>query len=155
MVCVGEAILRLFEAMNRVQRMTVFITGGVLLLVIAYLFQKEFLDWMMKAGFLSDPGTVFVVNRMLRMLLNDMGCILIIYGIFEKKIYLRLAAWLMLFEMVVLLPVYLVVKLSLEGPTELSSPLLSQIHRLIVNPLLMFVLMAGLFYQRCVFRKTP
>jgi exosortase F-associated protein len=88
------------------------------------------------------------------MILNDLACILIIYGLFEQRTYVRLAAWLMLFEMVVLLPLYLAVKLTLEGPTELSSPLLSQIHRLIVNPLLMFVLMAGLLYQKWVFRKT-
>jgi hypothetical protein len=40
------------------------------------------------------------------------------------------------------------IKLGWEGDSEISSPLLSFVHRLIVNPLLMFVLMAGLVLQR-------
>jgi hypothetical protein len=57
-------------------------------------------------------------------------------------------------EVFLLLPAYFIVKLTLEGDSEISSPLLSQIHRLIVNPLLMFLLMVGFVYQRVRTKNT-
>jgi len=52
-----------------------------------------------------------------------------------------------MFEFFILLPIYFIMKLSLEGDSEISSPLLSQLHRMIVNPLLMIILILGLVYQ--------
>jgi exosortase F-associated protein len=72
----------------------------------------------------------------------------LIYAWFKERKYLTLSFYLFLVEVGLLLPIYFIVKLSLEGDSEISSPLLSQIHRLIVNPLLMFLLMVGFIYQR-------
>jgi exosortase F-associated protein len=73
---------------------------------------------------------------------------LLIFAIFRRKSYLLIALYVFVFELFILLPAYFAIKLSLEGDTEISSPLLSFVHRLIVNPMLMLVLMAGFFYQR-------
>lgn len=81
------------------------------------------------------------------MAMNDGACLLIIYGLFQNRDYVRVAFYLFLAELFLFLPVYLLFKLTLEGDSELSSPLLSQIHRLIVNPVLMFLLMVGFYYQ--------
>jgi exosortase F-associated protein len=123
---------------------------GMMGLLFVYLFQKE--NPAQVLGFLLGTSSLnanleFAVNRTLRLLLNDAFCMLIIYALFRERAYVSLAFLLFCFELVVLLPVYLVIKLSLEGPSEISSPLLSYIHRLIVNPLLMFILMAGFYYQ--------
>lgn len=59
-----------------------------------------------------------------------------------------LASAVFLLELLIVLPFYMVAKLTLEGDSEISAPLLSFIHRLIVNPLLMMVLLAGLLYQK-------
>lgn len=101
-----------------------------------------------------SPNTIFVTNKTIRLILNDVLCVCLIYALFPGRNYLRLAWYLFLIELLIILPMYLVVKLSLEGDSELSSPLLSQIHRLIVNPLLMFLLMIGFLYQRLRAEKS-
>ena len=119
--------------------------SGVLLLAFVYLFQKHNF-W---GGFEGiHPNAIFALNRTARLTLNDLACFLIILAVFREKKYLKLAFFVFLVELMVILPVYLVVKLGLEGDSEISSPLLSQVHRLIVNPMLMILLMAGFLYQR-------
>lgn len=93
-------------------------------------------------------NTVFVINRSIRVLLNDAACMVLILAIFKQKKYLQVAFYIFLFEVLVLLPAYFMLKLSLEGDSEISSPLLSQIHRMIVNPTLMIVLIIAFAYQR-------
>lgn len=120
---------------------------GVALLLAVYFFQRAG-----AAGLSADfhPNTVFIISRSARLILNDFACFLIIFAIFKEAKYLRIAFWVFLLELVVILPVYLVIKLALEGDSEISSPLLSQVHRLIVNPMLMILLIAGFFYQRII-----
>jgi exosortase F-associated protein len=133
-------------------RISLFLIA-VSILVFTYVFQHVGF-----AGFIGlkrdvHPNIVFATNRALRMILNDMACFILIYLFFEEKKYLKLAFLVFLVEFLVVLPIYLVIKLSLEGDSEISSPLLSQIHRLIVNPTLMILLMLGFFYQK--YRKKP
>ena len=71
-----------------------------------------------------------------------------IYAIFYDKKYVKVGGMIQLIEMFVILPIYFVIKLTVEGDSEISSPLLSQIHRLIINPVLMVLLMIGFYYQR-------
>jgi exosortase F-associated protein len=129
------------------------------ILLLVYLFQRVSYAAIINA-LLPDtlhiiiPNLIFVVNKTVRLILNDVACMIFIYAVFPQKIYLKASFYLFLAELLVLLPLYLVVKLSLEGNSELSSPLLSQIHRLIVNPLLMFLLILGFVYQRLKREKS-
>lgn len=134
--------------------------GVVALLVLAtvYLFQR--LDY---AGIfimtfsdrtVLDPNVVFVINRTVRLVINDVACMALIFAVFQRRSYLAVAFYVFIFELLIVLPVYFAIKLSLEGASEISSPLLSFIHRLVVNPMLMIVLMAGFFYQRFWGRDT-
>lgn len=95
-------------------------------------------------------NTRFIINRSIRLIINDSLCMVLIFGLFLNKSYLKLASLVFLFELLLLLPIYLWLKLTLEGPSEISSPLLSPIHRMIVNPLLMIILIAALYYQQYV-----
>lgn len=104
--------------------------------------------------FILQPNVVFVINRTIRLLINDTLCMILIFALFQKKSYLKLSAVIFVFEAGLLLPLYLWAKLSLEGPSEISSPLLSPIHRMVVNPLLMIVLMAAFYYQQFVTSGT-
>lgn len=119
--------------------------AGLVILVAVYLLQRINL-----ATALGDlhPNAIFVINRTFRLILNDFACFLIILALFREKKYLKVAFLVFLVELLVILPAYFAVKLSLEGDSEISSPLLSQVHRLIVNPMLMILLIAGFFYQR-------
>jgi exosortase F-associated protein len=123
---------------------------AVLMLVSAYVTQN--VDWL---GSISsrttketDPSLHFIFNKTFRLFINDTACLILIYVFFQKRKYLNMAFALFVVELLVILPFYLLIKLTLEGDTEISSPLLSQIHRLIVNPTLMFLLMLGFVYQR-------
>ena len=119
--------------------------AGLGILAAVYIFQKASpAAWLGITG----PNAIFAVNRTIRLVANDFACFLIILAIFRTKRYLKLAFYVFLIELLIVLPVYLAVKLTLEGDSEISSPLLSQIHRLIVNPMLMILLIAGFFYQR-------
>lgn len=126
-----------------------FIAAGLLLSV--YLFQDlHLLNSMVRFAGLPQPDDTvgFIIRKTLRLIINDTACMMLIWAWFPGKSYLRMAWLVFLLEVLVLLPAYLSIKLSLEGPTELSSPLLSQFHRLLVNPLLMLLLMAGFVYQK-------
>lgn len=118
---------------------------GLLTLLGVYLFQR--LNPVIALGDLP-PNVIFMINRTARLILNDAACFLIILAIFKEAKYLKIAFCVFLVELLIILPVYFAIKLSMEGDSEISSPLLSQVHRLIVNPMLMILLMAGFFYQR-------
>ncbi len=120
---------------------------GLAILIGVYVFQRLSLGAVFEG---LHPNVVFSVNRTIRLILNDIACVLIIFALFSEKKYVKIAFLVFLVELLVVLPAYLLIKLSLEGDSEISSPLLSQIHRLIVNPMLMILLIVAFFYQRHV-----
>ncbi len=131
----------------------------MIILLMVYLFQRISYaslmnEWLPEALQVVNPNTIFILNKTVRLVLNDLACMIFIYAVFQKQVYLKASFYLFLAELLVMLPVYLFMKLYFEGTSELSSPLLSQIHRLIVNPLLMFLLMMGFVYQRLMYKKT-
>lgn len=95
-----------------------------------------------------NPNIIFIFNRTLRLLINDLLCVILIFVLFEEKKYVKAAFLILVIELVIILPSYFLIKLKMEGNSEISSPLLSQVHRLIVNPMLMFILIAGFYYQK-------
>lgn len=128
-----------------------FLLTGMGILVVVYVFQRVINIGGVAVN--ASPNAIFVINRTIRLILNDLACFLIIFGVFRERKYLKVAFWVFLFELLVILPGYLIVKLSLEGDSEFSSPLLSQVHRLVVNPMLMILLIAGFLYQRRIGRR--
>lgn len=128
-----------------VWRRVIYLCAGLFLLVAVYVFQR-----LNVASFLGNfpPNIIFVINRTTRLILNDLACFMIIVALFQERKYLKVAFLVFIVELLVILPMYFIVKLTLEGDSEISSPLLSQVHRLIVNPMLMLLLIAGFFYQR-------
>ncbi|MCE2896016.1 MAG: hypothetical protein LW721_16410 [Flammeovirgaceae bacterium] len=122
---------------------------GVVGLVIVFLFQQTvFLGQLVDQA--SHPYLSFSFNRALRLLLNDFFMLLLLAGWFRSRSVLQLAFAVQLIDFFLLLPVYLLVKLNLEGDVEISSPLLSQFHRLIVNPTLMILLIPAVYFQRFI-----
>jgi exosortase F-associated protein len=132
-------------------RRTILIAGALLGLFLVYLFQRiDYLGAVAKGlGMPEFSETVsFVVNRSTRLIVNDLLCIALVSLFFNDPRFSRLAFWLFVVELLVLLPLYLVIKLGAEGPSEISSPVFQPLHRLIVNPLLMIILIAGMHFQR-------
>lgn len=89
--------------------------------------------------------TAFIVNKVFRYLLNDGFAIMIIYALFEEKKYVRFAIGLLLFGLFILLPIYLAI--FLLRPEGFSS-MLGHMHRIILNPVLMMMLIPAFYYQK-------
>ena len=117
---------------------------GTIGIVLTFLFQDfSFLNYWS----LSEQ-TEFIVRKAIRVLLNDVFMLLIIAAWFKDKKVTELAIFIQLLDGFILLPFYLLLKLHFEGNSEISSPLLSQLHRLIINPTLMILLIPAVYYQK-------
>ena len=117
-------------------------------MILVYVFQRRWF-WFQDIHAINQFQYLpFVLNRLIRLTLNDSLCLIVFMAIFNSKKEVKLASLIFAIELFVMLPFYFLLKLSLEGDSEISSPLLSFIHRLIVNPLLMMILLMGLLYQR-------
>jgi exosortase F-associated protein len=93
-------------------------------------------------------STDFILKKLVRVTLNDLCMLLFLYAWFNSKSITKLGLWVQAIDTFILLPVYLIIKLNFEGTSEISTPLLSQWHRLIVNPTLMLLLIPAIYYQR-------
>ena len=124
---------------------------AVLVLVLMYMLQRlNYSAYIFSALSLQLPSEnfQFIFNRTLRYIINDLSVILLIYVLFQNRSLTRVAFALQVFGLFVILPIYFYFKLSLEGPSEISSPLLSFIHRIVVNPILMLLLIPAFYYQQ-------
>lgn len=139
-------------------RRIAFIIVGVIGLGLVYLFQN-YLDFYSIIFEFRAPGRIdylhetevqafpFIVNKAIRYLLNDLFSIAIIYGLFYERKYARFAVYVMFFGLLVLLPIYLYI--FLQQPEGFSS-MLSHLHRVVMNPVLMMLLIPAFFYQKNV-----
>lgn len=100
-----------------------------------------------------SPNANFAINRAIRLLLNDAFMLMLVIGWFYDRSITKLALFVQIIDFLILLPIYLFFKLSWEGNSEISSPLLSQFHRLIVNPTLMILLFPAVYFQRITKKK--
>lgn len=116
-------------------------------LALVFLFQH--VDVMTAlCGCNAHPFVHFSVRKLTRVLLNDSLMLLLIHAWFYDRSITKIAWYVQLVDVLVLFPLYLVLKLGMEGESEISSPLLSQFHRLIVNPTLMVLIIPAVYYQR-------
>jgi exosortase F-associated protein len=133
------------------------LTLGGIALALIYVFQRiNYGTLLLQALGMGRPGDdlVFVINKTVRLLANDLICFFVIYLIFKERGYRQVAFGVFLVELLLILPLYLLLKLNFEGSSEISSPLLSFIHRLIVNPTLMVLTGIALAYQKFVISKN-
>lgn len=134
-----------------------YIAAGCLGLFLVYFFQ-DYLDFYSVLFQFEAPHKLdytmaftdverfpFIINKAFRYLCNDLFSIAIIYGIFHERKYARFAVYVMLFGLFVLLPIYLV--LYFYQPPGFSS-MLSHLHRVVMNPVLMMLLIPAFAAQR-------
>ena len=124
---------------------------AILMLILMYMLQRTNYCTIIYSTIsldLPSANTQFIFNRTLRFLINDLSVILLIYVIFASRGLVKIAFYVQLFGLFIILPLYFYFKLTLEGPSEISSPLLSFIHRIVVNPILMLLLIPAFYYQQ-------
>lgn len=111
-------------------------------LVLVFLFQRQDIALMLGV---EDNFWRFIVNRSIRFILNDALAILLIYALFYERKYVVFAIWVQLLGMVFVLIPYFIIKFNLPS---YNGPLLSFLHRLVLNPTLLLLLIPAFYYQK-------
>ena len=112
-------------------------------LLIVFLFQG--LDLADLLGFGSSTTHKFSINRTFRFLLNDAFTIGLIYALFRERKYVVFSLYVQVAGMVLFLFPYFVLKVYWP---RYNGPLISFLHRLILNPTLLMLLIPAFYYQR-------
>ena len=121
---------------------------AVIALISLYLSQRFNYAGLFFGQEVISANAEFIFNRVFRYILNDLSVILLLWAMFLNRSLIRVAFGIQLFGLFIVLPLYFYFKLSLEGPSEISSPLLSFIHRIVVNPILLLLLIPAFYYQK-------
>lgn len=116
-------------------------------LMAIYLFQDFEYDAMVSSFLQTNlqDGTRLAINKICRFILNDFCAILLIYALFYERKYVLFAIVVQIMGFVFLMIPYLIMRLYFEMD---EGPLTSFIHRLIVNPTLLMLLIPAFWYQK-------
>jgi exosortase F-associated protein len=119
-------------------------------LVAVYVFQRT--DFSSLAGFdLSSIGR-FIFNRTCRFLVNDFFMLGVIYALFPERKYVVFALWVQLTGVIVFLIPYFILKVYWPS---YNGPLISHLHRLVLNPTLMLLLIPSFYFQKKAGNARP
>jgi len=112
-------------------------------LVVVFLFQE--IDVAAQLG--SDASAInrFLINRTIRFLMNDAFAVGIIYALFAEKKYVIFSLYVQLAGMVLFLIPYFILKIYFPG---YNGPMISFLHRLVLNPTLLMLLIPAFYYQK-------
>jgi exosortase F-associated protein len=112
-------------------------------LAVVYLFQRIDVAALLGAG--DTKIQRFLVNRTIRFLLNDIFMIGIIYALFRERKYVVFAIWVQVAGIIFLLIPYFILKMRFP---HYNGPMINFLHRLILNPTLMILLIPAFYIQR-------
>jgi len=109
-------------------------------LMLLFLFQQASL---VPLSGVSGTTWEFIINRTLRFLINDLLVVLLIHSLFQKRSYTQFALVVQVVGFALILLPYFVIKFQYPG---YNGPLISFLHRLVVNPLLMLLLIPAFYF---------
>jgi exosortase F-associated protein len=122
-------------------------TGALLLIFVLQRFHYGFfvMDLLgMSTQVNPEKGLALVLNKLFRFLLNDFFALLLLYAIFYERKYVLFGLMVQVFGLVVFLIPYLYLATQYDFP----RPLTSYLHRIVMNPTLLMLLIPTLLYQR-------
>lgn len=132
---------------------------GAVGLILVYVFQLQlFYDPFQAVD--ADQHTLddveintflYVGSKVLRYIVNDGFALLMLWGLFGNKRYMRFAVLVFLFGFLVLLPLYLILTLHYYYS---AYAFLNHLHRLVLNPVLMMLLIPAFYYQQSIAAKN-
>lgn len=114
-------------------------------LLLVFLFQR--VDVAGSIGIGNAGMARFIVNRSIRFLINDALAIGLIYALFAARRYVVFALYVQLFGIVAFLIPYFILKMYFPS---YNGPYLNFLHRLILNPTLLLLLIPAFYYQKYV-----
>lgn len=126
---------------------------GIVGLALVYVFQhKLFFDPFMEINYVAlvddypeFSKSHYIFSKLFRFILNDGFAMLLIYGLFGGGKYVKFAALVLLFGLVVMLPAYLLMVLVFP---EHTFGFTNHLHRLVLNPVLMMLLIPAFYAQK-------
>jgi exosortase F-associated protein len=113
-------------------------------LVAVYLFQ----DFLFFDSWNLSEDEKFILQKVLQVVLNGLCMLLILVSWFHDSKITRMAIGVLLIDAVLLLPLYLYIKIHVTDTESFSVSLLSLVHRLIVNPTLMLLIIPAAYFQK-------
>lgn len=112
-------------------------------MVTVFLFQRVDVASLIGAG---EPAMQrFLINRTIRFLMNDAFAIGLIYALFKERKYVIFSLYVQVAGVVLFLIPYFILKVYYPG---YNGPLISFLHRLILNPTLLMLLIPAFYYQK-------
>jgi exosortase F-associated protein len=112
-------------------------------MVTVFLFQRVDVASLIGVG---EPAMQrFLINRTIRFLMNDAFAIGLIYALFKERKYVIFSLYVQVAGVVLFLIPYFILKVYYPG---YNGPLISFLHRLILNPTLLMLLIPAFYYQK-------
>jgi exosortase F-associated protein len=118
-------------------------------LMLVFLFQR--VDIAGALDLASSNVYRFIINRTFRFIVNDSLAVGLIFALFGERKYVIFAIAVQLFGMVVFLIPYFILKLNFPS---YNGPLISFLHRLVLNPTLVLLLIPAFYYQRTLEKRS-
>ncbi|MEO8473849.1 MAG: exosortase F system-associated protein [Chryseolinea sp.] len=120
------------------------IIGSVCAIGLLFVFLFQRIDLGSMAG-IKSPINIFLFNRTARFLFNDALTIGLIFALFPERKYVIFSIYVQIAGVILFLLPYFVLKLYYPG---YNGPMISFLHRLILNPTLLMLLIPAFYYQR-------
>ena len=111
-------------------------------LLLIFLFQRTDVAAMLG---IKENMWRFVTNRSIRFVLNDVLAIVLIYALFFERKYVLFAIYVQLFGLFFVLLPYFFIKFNYPS---YNGPMISFMHRLVLNPTLLLLLIPAFYYQK-------
>jgi exosortase F-associated protein len=111
-------------------------------LILIFLFQR--VNW---SGWLHGSYSsiqIFLINRSVRFVLNDICAVLLVAALFGRRNHVVIAIYVQIIGFVVILIPYIILKINFPS---YNGPLVSFLHRLVLNPLLIYLLIFFFWYN--------
>jgi exosortase F-associated protein len=125
-----------------------YLTAILAIVVLLVSFQFRTLNF---TGLLLGQGAddlrpwIIITNKVIRYLVNDLAALALLWVIFQRRDFLQLAVAVLLFGLIVLLPLYFVGFFYFQDRLGVT---LSYLHRLVMNPTLMMLLIPLFYYVK-------
>jgi exosortase F-associated protein len=117
-------------------------------LILIFVFQRiNWSDWL--HGSYSSIQ-IFLINRSVRFVLNDICAVLLVAALFGRRNHVVIAIYVQIIGLVVILIPYIILKINYPS---YNGPMVSFLHRLVLNPLLIYLLIFFFWYNE-KYQKT-
>jgi len=108
-------------------------------------FLLQHIDLTNKLFNVHNATARFLINKTFRFLINDLLALLLIYALFPQRKFLVFSVWVQFAGLVLFLVPYFILKINYPG---YNGPLINFLHRVILNPTLLLLLIPAFYYQK-------